>query len=161
KGRNEFDGKFGANLGLADTDELLFVTMVDLDVPTPEVVLNDGLKRQIRIGADQIGGLAVKQAALFSEAIPQGANNDQSQQPMGAGFAPLDGSDRFIFTVVVLAGGPDPDFAPRNALILEQRFGCGSSLAITSAAATAGLLGRRIKELGVFPNATNEGRACR
>src|SRR5438445_2859298 len=46
EGGNELDGKLGANLGLADTNKLFFVAMVDLDIPAPEVVLNDGLKRQ-------------------------------------------------------------------------------------------------------------------
>jgi hypothetical protein len=86
---DEFDGKCGANLGLPNTDELLFVAMVDLDVPAPEVVLNDGLKRQSGIGADQIGGLAIKKAALGGEAIPKRPDDDEAQQPVGAGFAPL------------------------------------------------------------------------
>ena len=46
EGGNQFDGKLGANLGLADTNKLFLVAMVDLDVPAPEVILNDRLKRQ-------------------------------------------------------------------------------------------------------------------
>src|SRR6187431_258070 len=116
--------------------------MIDLDIPAPEVVLNDGLKRQIRIGADQIGGLAIKKAAVRGESIPQGTDHDQPQQLVRAGLAPLDRGDGFVFTVVVLARGPDSDRAPGNRVVLEQRFGSRSRVAVTSSSAAAGLFGR-------------------
>ena len=83
EGGNKLDGTRGTNLGLPDTNKLLFVTMVDLDVPAPEVVLNDGLKRQSGIGADQIGGLAIKKAALRGEAIREETHRPE-RRPRGS-----------------------------------------------------------------------------
>ena len=64
KSRHELDGKFGAHLGLSDSDELLLVAVVDLNVPAPEVVLNHRFDGQIRIGANQKSRLTVEKATF-------------------------------------------------------------------------------------------------
>ena len=62
--RNKLDGKFGAHLGLSDSDELLLVAVVDLNIPAPEVVLNHRFDGQIRIGANQKSRLTVEKATF-------------------------------------------------------------------------------------------------
>ena len=59
KGGLAFDRPGRTDLGLANPDDLLFISMIDLDIPSPEVILDQVTQWQIRVRADQISGLAI------------------------------------------------------------------------------------------------------
>ena len=51
----------GANLRLANTEQSLFISEIDFDVPALEVRFNDSVCFHGRVSADQKRGLAVQQ----------------------------------------------------------------------------------------------------
>ena len=62
EGGNAFCGFGGADLSVADPDQLLLVAVVDFDVPAPEVGLDQILHGRVEVGADQICRLAIQKA---------------------------------------------------------------------------------------------------
>lgn len=92
-GRDRPDGRRVAHLGLAHTQERLFVPLVDLDVPPPDVVLDAIFEGNLRIGADQIGGLPV-QAVPARTPVGDSPDHHKPQVPR-ARFSPPDPLEGF------------------------------------------------------------------
>jgi hypothetical protein len=73
----EVDRRVGiAHLCLANAGQGFLVTEVDLDVPAPDIFLDDVFEPQIGVGADQIGGLSLgrSRASLRTWAKMAGAS---------------------------------------------------------------------------------------
>jgi len=70
----------GAHLGLAGADEGLFLAEVHLDAPAPQVVLEEFSERKLRIGANQIGRLAIKHPRALAEAVTERRDDHHAQR---------------------------------------------------------------------------------
>ena len=75
--RGVLHGCLGTNLCLANSHELFFITEIDLDVPSPDICLDDLLERESRVGAQQIGGFSVQESAFFSKAIAKRSDDNE------------------------------------------------------------------------------------
>lgn len=72
-------GVFLADLCLADTEDILFVAVVDFDFPSPEVELNDFLEGPGGVRANEVSGLAVEDFTVFAQPVAQGLYDDEAQ----------------------------------------------------------------------------------
>jgi hypothetical protein len=117
KGRDTIDGFGRAHLGLADADDLFLVAMVDLDVPPPEVILDDLLQREIRIGTDKVCGVSIRQTLIAGRSIVERFDCYELEVHVGAGLAPQHGADLFCVKGVDSTGGKGLDGSPWNLVI--------------------------------------------
>src|ERR1700682_2276879 len=85
---SRFDGCGRAHLRLAHTQQGLFVAEVHLDIPALEISFDDLARVQFRIGADEVGRIAIKQLGAFAGAVGQGGDDNQLQNLLGSGGAP-------------------------------------------------------------------------
>lgn len=116
-------GGFPPDLGLAGSDEIFFFPEVDFNPPSPEVVLQKFREGEIRICAEEIGGLAVEQLPAFGQAVAEGGDDDDSQREVGSAFSPQDRPEGFDFKVMVGTGGEGSDFFPRVVVVLAEFLG--------------------------------------
>lgn len=64
--RYPLDRRGNPYLGLAHAKKLLFISEVDLNVPAPDVSLDDLLGEKSGIGTNEIGGIPVEKGGLLS-----------------------------------------------------------------------------------------------
>lgn len=91
--------------------------MVTLDLPTINVSLNDGVKREIEVGADQESGLAVKKLGAFGETVAKRLDEDQTEGAIRTGLAPEERGDGFDFDLLELSGNETIDRLKRNRVV--------------------------------------------
>jgi hypothetical protein len=72
KGRGGFDRAGGADLRLAQPEESFFFAEIDLDVPAPDIGLDDDLRVEVFIGAEEKRRLAIQQLRVLAEATDSG-----------------------------------------------------------------------------------------
>ena len=121
KGRDTIDGFGRAHLGLADADDLFLVAMVDLDVPPPEVILDDLLQRKIRIGTDQVCGVSIRQTLVAGRSIVERFDCDKLEGHVSAGLTPQHGTDLFCVEGVDSTSSKGVDGSPWD-LVIEMDF---------------------------------------
>lgn len=72
-------GGGGADVGVAGADEGFFLAEVDLDAPAPEVGLEEFFEAHVRIGAEEVGGLAVEEFGILAQAVAERGDDEESQ----------------------------------------------------------------------------------
>ena len=81
------DGGLGSDLGLSESEQGLLVAEVLLDLPTPDVGLEERLDVEGWIRTKQVGGLAIVDIGAGREAVCQGPDDDERE------VAPAGGRD--------------------------------------------------------------------
>jgi len=74
------DGGVVPDLGVLQADVLLFITMVHFDLPAINGGLHKDLDAQVKVVAEEEGGLSVIGFAVHGEAIGNGSDHDQTQE---------------------------------------------------------------------------------
>jgi len=146
----------GADLGVAEAEEGFLVAEVEFDVPAPQEGL-DGLGQgSVGVGADQKGGLAVQEFAVFAQPVGSGSDDDELEIVLSAGGAPAQGTQLLDAQGAALAAEEDVDGLPGDRGILAQLLGGGGGRAVNAGAALGELgVGQEVK-FGVGANATEE-----
>lgn len=69
------EGRAGPNLGFAETEQGLLIPEVDFDLPAPKIGLQDLLRGQVRIGADEVSRIAIAEMGPLAEPVGHGADD--------------------------------------------------------------------------------------
>ena len=86
-------------LSLAHAQEVLFVSMIDLDLPSVEISLNQSRcigTGSIRVGGQQVSRVAIVGTCVRGELIGHGSDNEQPQSSGASAAFPQDALDLFI-----------------------------------------------------------------
>jgi len=161
EGWSAVDSFGGTDLSVANTDELLLIAMIDLDVPSREIGSNGLLERQIRISTDEKSWLTIEQAPGLGETVTEWPDDDDSKRHVRSSLSPEIGADGFHFAVVETTGCEDFDGLPRNVRVNADLIGCRSAMAIESFPAACGLSFGGKPEFSILANATDQGSSRR
>src|SRR5215468_5470575 len=131
------DGWLRPNLSLSDTQQVFFFLLIDFDLPTIEVSLENGNDIGSRIGDQQVSGLAVE--AMPMSVIGQGRDDDQAQRKALSATTPEQWADGFVAELMRATGGKDSSALPRNGVVLTHLFGRPQILAVDAPPAAARL----------------------
>ena len=105
KGRLTFHGLRRPKLSLAHADDLFFVSMIDLDFPSPKVILKELIECQMGVGTDQEGRLSIEHLACLAEAIADRGDDQQTQRASSSALFPKDRSEGLDAEGVELSRG--------------------------------------------------------
>jgi hypothetical protein len=145
---------------LPGADDLFFVAVVDFDVPSPEVVLQELSEGEVWVCADEIGRSAVKRAAVVGGAISKGPDDDELQRHVGTGFTPEHGDESFDLELACFPGGKSVDANPRDIRVLPQLLWSWREIAI-EATPTHGFLVNRAKAQSCVEATACDESGCR
>jgi hypothetical protein len=67
-----------APLALRNPEEGFLVAVIALNLPAIDVSLQEGFQIQLRVGANQKGGLTVEKLGTLAEAIAEGFDDQQA-----------------------------------------------------------------------------------
>ena len=162
-GGDEESGDIGggcgsSDLGVADAEQGLLVAEVLLDLPTPDVGLEERLDVEGWIRTKQVGGLAVVDIGAGREAVCQGPDDDE-REVAPAGGRPANGPDHLDLEVVKAAGRKGLDRGPAYGWIFTDVLGRGEGRPVEAGTTTSMrcAIDRRSKELGVLANSSDHG----
>ena len=127
-------------MGMGDADELLFVSDVDFDVPSPDVCANDDFDGDVGVGGDEVGGFSIEEFGSFSRAIGERGDDDEPEVVVWACTSPSEGGKGFVSKVMKLSGGEDFYGLPWDGVVLAKLVGCVCALAIDTPSAADGLV---------------------
>jgi len=153
-----FDRAGIADLRLAHSEQSFFFAEINFDVPAPDISLDDDLRVEVFLGAQEEGGLTIKQLGALAQTIGERGDDDQLRDLMSAGGTPHQADAAIVAQLM------------RDAVVQEgQRLpgrGVGTDLLggrsgrFIAEAATARLLGGRIgakEQMGVLAEAADGG----
>ena len=80
------------HLALRDPEQGFLIAVIALNLPAMHVGLEEGFQIQLRVGADEKGGLPVEKLGALAEAIAEGFDDQQAQGEVGSGLAPVEGA---------------------------------------------------------------------
>jgi len=95
------------DLGLVESDDLFFVSEVDLDVPPADIGSEDLLGIKVRVGTDQEGRVPVEDFGASRESVFQGSDGEEAQTPLRSDGSPEEGGLGFVSHGVDFAGRVD------------------------------------------------------
>src|SRR5262249_28748063 len=107
-------------LGLSDSDSVLHLAMVHLDLPAIKVCLQDDGSRTMQVGSEQERGLAVILALAFAAAIGHGSDHQQAQGSPAAAATPVDRANLFIRHTPPLSAVKDSGLQPGHRFPLAD-----------------------------------------
>jgi hypothetical protein len=110
-----------ADLSFAGAQQGFFLAEVQLDLPSPGIILNHLLKAQVGIGADQIGGIAIEQFPALGRPISE-RSDDNEPAVVPAGIFPAAWGDGFDLESMDAAGGECLDCNPWYFVVLPDLF---------------------------------------
>lgn len=150
-------GGNGADMGVSGANEVFFVAKVDLDAPAPKVALEEFFETHVRVGAEEIGGLAVKESGAFAQSVAEWGDDNKPQGQVGSGLAPEDWAEGFDAELVMATGGEGTDGLPGNGVVGTKGFGGRGGVSIAARAAVSGSFGSfgEVVEDGVFAGTTD------
>ena len=154
EGRLTGDGLFRPNLSLSDTQQIFLFLLIDFDLPTIEVSLENGNDIGSRIGHQQVSGLAVE--AMPMSVIGQRRDDDQAQRKALSATTPEQWADGFVSELMRATGGKDGSALPGNGVVLTHVFGSSQILAVDAAPAAARLSFRQSRQVDVFTRAADQ-----
>ena len=96
----------------------VFIFEIDFDFPSPKIVLQNFRVIHLRVGTDQIRGIAVKEPGLLRQAVAQRLH-DQNFDVFAAGDFGADRHDGFDFECVFAIAGGSDDFPPLGIVLPE------------------------------------------
>src|SRR6267154_1467153 len=160
---SRFDGCGGAHLRLAHTQQRLFVAEVHLDIPALEISFDDLARVQFRIGADEVGRIAIKKLGAFAGAVGQGRNDNQLQNLLGSGGAPHNILEAFEAELMNYTGMREGHGLPGLGVVVAELLGSGGLGAIAKTAAQRfAQAGWRSKaQVGIFADTSDTSGAGR
>lgn len=96
-----------ADLGLADSEEVFFVAMLDLDLPAVVVGLNQQGGRRGEFGGEEVSRVAIADALPPLGTVGSGGENDQPQEASSGSMLPEDTGQEFAADHPITAGEVD------------------------------------------------------
>ena len=160
-GGDAVDGVGVTHLCLADAQEGLFIAMSLLDIPSPDVLLNDGLQGEGGISADQVGGLSVEALGADFFEIRDRSNDHEAQIEFFARRFPSKRCESFDLEDPLLPCGIGADLLVGDGGIDSKFFGSGGLFAVDSLAAPARLFFGQEIEVSIFSDPADEHRVGR
>src|SRR5439155_12877682 len=139
---------FRPNLGLADTEQIFFVFLIDFDFPTIKVSLEYLNHIRSRIGDQQVCGVAIETMAM--SVIGQRGNDDQAQGALLSAAAPENRTDGFVTQSMRTAGGKDGGVLPGNGVIFAHLVRSRHIFTVAAPPSTARACSRQSRQLNVF-----------
>src|SRR5262249_14170062 len=119
-----WNGKRRPDLGVANGENGLFITVVDFNLPAVEVMLQQFLGGSFQVGAQQVSGLAVIDAGMNRHFVRDWGNNDQPQQPGCRSASPEHVIQDLVLELAAFTAEVDAGLFPRQSLRLQDVFGC-------------------------------------
>ena len=139
EGGGGFDRAGIAHLRLAHPQQSFFFAEINLDVPALDIGFDDDLGVEVFIGAEQKGGLTIKQLGALAQAISERGDDDQLQDLVSAGGTPHQAGAALEAKVMRDAVVRQGECFP-GGVVGADLLGGGSGRSV-AAAATARLLG--------------------
>src|SRR5689334_13309376 len=100
--------------------------MVALDLPTVNVGLQQNLEIELRIGADQKGGLTVEQLGAIAQTVAEGFDDQQEQWHIVTSLAPVDSAQNLDRNGAYASSGETGDLEDGYGVVVQDLFGSGS-----------------------------------
>lgn len=146
-------------LCLPYSQQIFFVFMVDLDLPSIKVGLQSLPNGDVGVIDEQVGRVAIECVSV--SAIAQGADDNKPQGTPSCATTPKNRSHRFIVQPVFLAGGKDRACFPGCGRILPQLFGSWEQRAIGSFSASASFVSSGLRvdrpiKTDIFADSSNQ-----
>ena len=156
KGRLTFHGLRRPKLSLAHADDLFFVSMIDLDFPSPKVILKELIECQMGVGTDQEGRLSIEHLACLAEAIADRGDDQQTQRASSSGLFPKDRSEGLDAEGVELSRGEGGHLLPGDGVVLGQGLRGGHRGAVLPLGSPRGLIfgARGMEQLRILSDAS-------
>src|SRR5262252_335790 len=148
EGRLTGDGFFRPNLSLSDPQQIFFVLLIDFDLPTIEVGLEDLNDIGGRIGNQQVGRLAVETMPM--SVIGQRRDDNQTQRAPLSATTPEERANGFVTELMRTASGKYGGALPRNGVVLAHLFGGSQILAVEARSTSARGRFRQSRQVDVF-----------
>ena len=145
-----------AHLLFAQPQRRFLVAEVHLDVPAPDIGLDDLFHGRLRIGADDVGGFSIKDFGILIQAISQRRDHDQAQIVFFSGRAPTQRRNGFDAETMAFAGGEGANGLPGDRFIFPQLFGRRRGRAINPSPSLARLLVGELVKFGVGADPSDE-----
>jgi hypothetical protein len=110
-------------LSVTDAQSVLFVAVVDLDLPAVEVDLEEVLGRGVEVSGEEVSGVAV--VDLTGLALEVGGRCDDQEPEWEATCCPtpVDVGQLFVADRAPLSPVDDPGGPPRPGVVLANLFG--------------------------------------
>jgi hypothetical protein len=85
-----------AHLSLADSENVFFITIINFDLPTIKTGMNQELGWRIKIGGQEVSGIAIVGARMLREFVRNGSDYDQAQLFETCSTSPQNVLDLFV-----------------------------------------------------------------
>src|SRR5260370_4966685 len=124
-----------AHLGLAHSQKIFLVTMIDFNLPSIKAGLHQQLDRSSQISRQEVSGVAIISARVQRKLIRHGSDYYESQSPLAAAAPPQHVFHLFIFDHPSLAPEINLGFVPCTFRLLAHLLGSEFLLIIFAARA--------------------------
>lgn len=108
---------------MSDAERVLFLAVIDFDLPSVEIDLQEGLCVIGEIGGEQIGGVSLMQLAALAFAIGRGRNDDEPQRQFARASSPVEVIDLFVGHDAPFAAAEEFGGAPGDAVVFAHLLG--------------------------------------
>src|SRR5262245_10334079 len=108
--------------------------MIDFDLPTVEIDLQEGTGRGGHRGGQQIGRFAIVEAAAFAFAVRSRSNHEQTHRTSARSSLPMNSGEVFVTNYAPITAIKDPGLFPGQSIILTHLFGSELDLVVEAAA---------------------------
>ena len=136
--------------------------MIDFDLPSVEIDLQEGLCVVEEIGGEQIGGISIIQLAALAFAAGSGRNDDEPQRLSACATLPIDKIDLFVAHDAPFASVEDFGGVPGDGVVFAHLLGAElvdvicKSLAVIKASETVCAVPRATDNASSFEYAPPE-----
>src|SRR5213594_673136 len=145
------------DLSLADTEQIFFVLLIDFDFPTIEVGLEHLNHIGIRIGDQQVSGLAIEPMPV--SVIGQRGDDDQAEGPTLSAATPENWADGLVTQLMRTAGSKDRGSLPGDGVIFAHLFRRAQIFTVRTSSSPARLSFRQSRQMNVFAGSSDQDGA--
>ena len=137
---------------ISDAQGVLFFPVINLDLPTVKITLQQQLRFSLVVGTQKISGLAVVSFGIHRKLIWLRGYHQKTKPAGTRPFLPEHVIHLFVTDISPCASKVDPAFLPRDGIILTNRFGRKLFFAVFASAN----LRYREAQPGIFTTATDD-----
>ena len=154
-------------LRLAHAQSVLFLAVIDFDLPAVEINLNELGRGGFQVGGQQISRLPIVEPAAFAFSIRCGRNDNEAQGSAARASLPIDFLDLLVAHATLFSPIVRPGALPGEGLVLAD--GLGSEFfrgvktppAFFGPPAKHGILAAAHQKLGALESAWKNTCGCR